>query len=223
MLDDEGISAIADALALAQIERIAAAIRRVAERHPSLRAAVVTGLGAFIADEAARAAGLTVVPLALTMGDAAARSVRASIGANSHGRRVAGGPSRQRDARFRRPATVVDAVLKLGERAGPPAQFESTLKTIEGIARGAACSSCPAAGCLRTRPRADRRFQRAIQPRTGWRARDGPARAPHRRPAEGHRRTAAREAIAAIEPARSPCWLLINGCADPLPTRGGDE
>ena len=64
MLDDEGISAIADALALAQIERIAAAIRRVAERHPSLRTAVVTGLGAFIADEAARAAGFTVVPLA---------------------------------------------------------------------------------------------------------------------------------------------------------------
>ena len=78
MLDDEGVSAIADALALAQVERIAAAIRRVAARHPSLRTAVVTGLGAFIASDAARAAGFDVVPLAATIGDAAARCAPAA-------------------------------------------------------------------------------------------------------------------------------------------------
>jgi probable H4MPT-linked C1 transfer pathway protein len=73
MLDEAGVSAIADALATAQVQRVTAAIRRVVARHPSLRTAVVTGLGAFIADQAARAAGLQVVPLSSELGDAAAR------------------------------------------------------------------------------------------------------------------------------------------------------
>lgn len=73
MLDDAAVSAIADALANAQVARIVDAIRRVAARHPSLDTAVVTGLGAFIAAAAARAAGLRVVPLADELGDDGAR------------------------------------------------------------------------------------------------------------------------------------------------------
>jgi probable H4MPT-linked C1 transfer pathway protein len=78
LLDDEAISIIADAVAEAQVARIAAAIERVVTRHPSLRGAVVTGLGASIGAAAARAAGLTVTSLAAELGDAAARCAPAA-------------------------------------------------------------------------------------------------------------------------------------------------
>jgi (4-(4-[2-(gamma-L-glutamylamino)ethyl]phenoxymethyl)furan-2-yl)methanamine synthase len=78
MLDDGAITIIAAALADAQVERITAAIARVVAHHPSLRAAVVTGLGAFIGARAARAAGLEVVHLADSLGDAAARCAPAA-------------------------------------------------------------------------------------------------------------------------------------------------
>jgi len=73
MLDETAISLVADALARAQVQRVAAAIRRVVARHPWIDVAVVTGLGAFLAEAAARAAGLKVVPLGDELGDAAAR------------------------------------------------------------------------------------------------------------------------------------------------------
>ena len=78
MVDESGVTAIAEALAAAQIARIAAAITAVRTRHPSLRAAVVTGLGAFIAARAARQAGLDVVSLASALGDDAARCAPAA-------------------------------------------------------------------------------------------------------------------------------------------------
>jgi aspartokinase-like uncharacterized kinase len=78
MLDDDAISTIADALAGAQIERVADAINRVRARHPSLRTAVVTGLGAFIGAAAARASRLDVVMLADSLGDDAARCAPAA-------------------------------------------------------------------------------------------------------------------------------------------------
>jgi probable H4MPT-linked C1 transfer pathway protein len=73
MLDDAAVSAIAAALADAQVARIVDAIRAVVARHPSLTTAVVTGLGGFIATAAARAAGLRVVSLADDLGDDGAR------------------------------------------------------------------------------------------------------------------------------------------------------
>jgi (4-(4-[2-(gamma-L-glutamylamino)ethyl]phenoxymethyl)furan-2-yl)methanamine synthase len=73
MLDASEISEIAEALARAQVSRMATAIRRVIARHPSLDTAVVTGLGAFLGEAAARAAGLNVVPLASELGNDAAR------------------------------------------------------------------------------------------------------------------------------------------------------
>jgi probable H4MPT-linked C1 transfer pathway protein len=73
MLEDADVAAIADAIAAEQVDTVAAAIRRVRSGHPSVHTAVVTGLGAFIARKAARAAGLEVVALASEIGDDAAR------------------------------------------------------------------------------------------------------------------------------------------------------
>ena len=63
MVDDEGISAIAEYAADAQRREIASAILEVRARHPALRSAVVLGLGAPIAMAAAGAAGLEVLQL----------------------------------------------------------------------------------------------------------------------------------------------------------------
>jgi hypothetical protein len=78
MLDDAGVSLIADALAEAQVARVADALWHVALRHPTLRTAVVTGVGAFIGAAAARRVGLEVVPLADTLGQDAARGAPAT-------------------------------------------------------------------------------------------------------------------------------------------------
>jgi len=77
-MDDVAVSALAGALAAAQIDRVAAAIARVAARHPSIRCAVVAGLGAFIAARAARAAGLEPCDLAEAHGEDAARCAPAA-------------------------------------------------------------------------------------------------------------------------------------------------
>jgi (4-(4-[2-(gamma-L-glutamylamino)ethyl]phenoxymethyl)furan-2-yl)methanamine synthase len=78
MLDEAGVTEIADALAAAQARRIAAAIGHVLARHPGLRVAAVTGLGSFIAERAARLAGLDVVSLASALGSDAARCAPAA-------------------------------------------------------------------------------------------------------------------------------------------------
>jgi hypothetical protein len=77
-LDAGAIDGIADAVAAAQVSRVAEAIRRVAARHQDVPTAVVTGLGAFIGDAAARAAGLEVVRLADIHGAGAARCAPAA-------------------------------------------------------------------------------------------------------------------------------------------------
>lgn len=73
MLDEAAVSRIAETLARAQIRRIQAAVQRVLERHPSIRVAVVTGLGAFLGASAVHGTGLAVVPLSTRLGDAGAR------------------------------------------------------------------------------------------------------------------------------------------------------
>ncbi len=88
LVDDAEISVMADAVANAQVEQIAQALRRVASRHPSLHSAVIAGLGAFIGDRAARAAGLTPARLADDLGDGAARSAPAAAVALLLERRV---------------------------------------------------------------------------------------------------------------------------------------
>jgi probable H4MPT-linked C1 transfer pathway protein len=78
LIDAAGISRIAEEIASAQVAQVRAAIQRVAARHPSIRTAVVTGLGAFIAARAAMAAGFEVVALADSLGAAAARCAPAA-------------------------------------------------------------------------------------------------------------------------------------------------
>jgi uncharacterized hydantoinase/oxoprolinase family protein len=73
MLGEEAITRLADALARAQVRSVQAAMQRVLERHPSIRVAVVTGLGAFLGIAAARASNLEVVPLSGELGEAGAR------------------------------------------------------------------------------------------------------------------------------------------------------
>ena len=78
LMDDAAITGLADALAAAQVERVTGTIGRVAARHPSIRCAVVAGVGSFIAQRAARAAGLQVLALADAHGDGAARCAPAA-------------------------------------------------------------------------------------------------------------------------------------------------
>jgi len=73
LLDEAQITRIAETVAVEQVATITAAIRRIRSRHPSLEMAVVTGLGEFIARDAALAAGLDVVSLAEDLGVDAAR------------------------------------------------------------------------------------------------------------------------------------------------------
>lgn len=78
MLAEDDVDAIARGLEEAQVAAVADAVRHVAGRHPQIRAAVVTGLGDFVAAAAARRAGLEVVHLAERLGNGAARTAPAA-------------------------------------------------------------------------------------------------------------------------------------------------
>lgn len=77
-LDDGAIDRIAAAIAAAQIDQIRAGIARVRGRVPTLGRAIVTGLGAWLAAEAADAEGLDVLHLAERLGPDAARTAPAA-------------------------------------------------------------------------------------------------------------------------------------------------
>jgi (4-(4-[2-(gamma-L-glutamylamino)ethyl]phenoxymethyl)furan-2-yl)methanamine synthase len=71
LLDEAAIDQIAGTLAEAQVRLVGAALERVRKRWPKVNTAVVTGLGDFIAADAAVRVGLRVVPLADRLGAAA--------------------------------------------------------------------------------------------------------------------------------------------------------
>ena len=79
MLDDSAIDRIAVALAGAQVRTVAEGLRRILNRWPGISTAVVTGLGDFIATEAALSVGLKVLPLAARLGDAARTAPAAAV------------------------------------------------------------------------------------------------------------------------------------------------
>jgi (4-(4-[2-(gamma-L-glutamylamino)ethyl]phenoxymethyl)furan-2-yl)methanamine synthase len=79
MLDETAIDDIARALVSAQVRTVAGAIQRIRARWPAISIAVVTGLGDFIAVEAARAAGLTVVSLSEEWGEASRIAPAAAV------------------------------------------------------------------------------------------------------------------------------------------------
>ena len=150
MLDDASISRIADAVAASQSASIARAIRNVRDRYPSLHTAVVTGLGVFIAERAARDAGLTPIPLAVAIGEAAARSAPAAAVALLLERDLASVP-----ASIDRPATpspprerrVVDLVLKIGGGLlDNPAHLQSVIDLVVDAARNVRLAIVPGGG-----------------------------------------------------------------------------
>jgi probable H4MPT-linked C1 transfer pathway protein len=179
MLDDAAISAIADAAAAAQTARVAAAIARVAARHPHLRRAVVTGSGAFIAEAAARAAAMDIVPLARDLGEAAARSAPAAAVAllleslrlgpavrpqttRSTVQRLPGTTTtaESRPADDIGPATSIDVVVKLGGGTMPHADaFAHALAAIADAAARTRLLVVPGGGLFADTVReADRRL-----------------------------------------------------------------
>lgn len=81
MLDDQAIEALARHIAGAQVIAIGQAIGRVRARQPGISLALVTGLGEFIATEAALSAGLTVVSLTRELGVEAQAAPAAAVAA----------------------------------------------------------------------------------------------------------------------------------------------
>ncbi|HUR93831.1 MAG TPA: hydantoinase/oxoprolinase family protein [Gemmatimonadales bacterium] len=79
MLDDRAIDRIAEAVSEAQVRLVTAGVRQVRAAFPGATTAVVTGLGDFIASEAAARAGLTVIPLAERLGAAARTAPAAAV------------------------------------------------------------------------------------------------------------------------------------------------
>jgi len=163
MLDDMAISAIADAVADAQVARVVDGIRQVLSRHASLKVAIVTGLGAFIASEAASLAGLEIVPLARELGNAAARCAPAAAVAlllghadltrsAPHYRKVesVSHPAGEGGAGLVRPACTdpaVDVVIKIGgSLLAFPEQLDRTLAAMSLVAREARVLIVPGGG-----------------------------------------------------------------------------
>ena len=72
-------SAIAAALAEAQVREVAEALKRILLRCPAITSAVVTGVGDFIAVEAAGRVGLSIMPLAEQIGSAARTAPAAAV------------------------------------------------------------------------------------------------------------------------------------------------
>jgi len=79
MLDDSAIDGIATALADAQVRTLVNALELLRARWPVIAVAVVTGLGDFIAADAARAAGLATVSLAEQLGPASRTAPAAAV------------------------------------------------------------------------------------------------------------------------------------------------
>jgi aspartokinase-like uncharacterized kinase len=135
MLSEEAVSAIAAAVADAQVARVAQAIREVLARHRQIRTAVVTGLGAFIGRRAAAVVALDAVPLSDELGAAAARCAPAACVALLLDRPVV--VDHDRDAATaslgRTRAAIVDTVIKLG--GGLLAHRVAFARVLEEIAR----------------------------------------------------------------------------------------
>ncbi|HLG59906.1 MAG TPA: hydantoinase/oxoprolinase family protein [Vicinamibacterales bacterium] len=155
LVTDDAVTRIADALAGAQVERIAESIRRVRARHPSISAAVVTGLGAFIGEAAARAAGLHVTQMAAELGNAAARCAPAAAVAILL--EVAGRDNSQPTPRLSELGVgpfgnweltpLVQAVIKLGGGVlADPECFEAVLRAIGALARESPLVVVPGGG-----------------------------------------------------------------------------
>ncbi len=138
MLDDSAISGIANAIAEAQIARIVSGVRHVRDGWPTLDRAIVTGLGDFIAAEAAAARG--------TGSDRAQRSSRSS-GTNGPGCRggvAPGGECAESDGVTDRRRLVV---IKIGGGLSAiPGALESTCAAVAESGRRTSIVVVPGGG-----------------------------------------------------------------------------
>jgi probable H4MPT-linked C1 transfer pathway protein len=166
MLDDRALSAIADAVADAQLDLICRAVARVRERHHTLHTAVVTGLGSFIAARAARQVGLSVVQLADALGPAGSRCAPAAAVAlllerHRHGKTLSRHALPPNDAIGR--TGQIDTVFKVGgSLLGYPDLLESTLAAIVEESMHSRVAIVPGGGPFADAVRdTDRRFHLA--------------------------------------------------------------
>jgi len=141
ILSDAAITAIASAVASAQVDGIATAIREVVQRNPGITTAVVTGLGGFVAAQSATAAALRVTPLSDRLGAQAARSAPATAVALLLAEQLAGAtsPPRSVDGPARTAAIVHSplplTVVKLGgSLVADPSQWHAALITLAAAA-----------------------------------------------------------------------------------------
>lgn len=149
LLDDAGITAIADAVADAQLDQITSGLDAVRARHRGIRVAVVTGLGAFIAERAARRAGLEVIRLADTLGGDAARCAPAAAVALLLDRPPSGrpgpvalAPNARRDS-----GRHADVLVKVGgSLLGEPEHLDNALDLIVSSARDSRIVIVPGGG-----------------------------------------------------------------------------
>ena len=167
MLDDQAISAIADAVADAQVDLIGRAIARVRECHRTLQTAVVTGLGSFIATRAARQAALSAIPLAEALGTDGARCAPAAAVALLLERHERGAALSHPDVTPNESITVasiaagsVETIFKVGgSLLAYPDLLASTLAAIIETSTHARVAIVPGGGPFADAVRdADRRF-----------------------------------------------------------------
>jgi probable H4MPT-linked C1 transfer pathway protein len=138
ILDDTAITAIASAVADAQLASIVAAIRQVVGHHPAIATAVVSGLGAFAGAQAAMVAGLQVTALADRLGASGSRSAPATAVALLLEEELRNGPGApppsggQADERSGGgPASPRLTVVKLGgSLLADPLQWHAALTTL---------------------------------------------------------------------------------------------
>ena len=141
LLSESDITRIAESVAAEQLVTITAAIARVRSRHPSLQVAVVTGLGEFIARDAARSAGLDVVSLAEDIGLDAARYAPAAAVALLLGE----GPPKG----GRYDGTRIDLVVKVGGGLLEHVEhLDRVLAAIENVARSRKLVVVPGGGAF---------------------------------------------------------------------------
>ena len=167
MLDDQAISAIADAVADTQVDLIGRAIARVRECHRTLQTAVVTGLGSFIATRAARQAALSAIPLAEALGTDGARCAPAAAVALLLERHERGAALSHPDVTPNESITVasiaagsVETIFKVGgSLLAYPDLLASTLAAIIETSTHARVAIVPGGGPFADAVRdADRRF-----------------------------------------------------------------
>ena len=146
LVDDTGVSEIAEALARAQAARITEAVIRVRGSRAGITKAVVTGLGAFLAAAAARAVGLEVVYLADEFGtDASHYAPAAAVALLLAGGSIASTPAQPRAARV----SIVDLVVKIGgSLLRHPAALDQVMATVAGAAQHRRVLVVPGGGPL---------------------------------------------------------------------------